>query len=65
MILGMRILHTTAAALVMPAPDVAAITRLPCVATGFESTLIRGNSFQDQSQTWMQLLNTKASLFIK
>lgn len=46
---------TTAAAQVMPAPDVAAITRLPCVTTGFGNTLIRGNSFQDKSQTWMQL----------
>ena len=48
-------LATTAAAQIMPAPDVAAIPRLPCVTTGFGNTLIRGNSFQDKSQTWMQL----------
>jgi hypothetical protein len=58
--LGMRLLFlillaTAANAQVMPAPDIAAIPRLPCVTTGFGNTLIRGNSFQDKSQTWMQL----------
>ena len=49
------LLATTAAAQVMPAPDIASIPRLPCVTTGFGNTLIRGNSFADKSQTWMQL----------
>jgi hypothetical protein len=49
------LLATTAAAQVMPAPDIASIPRLPCVTTGFCNTLIRGNSFADKSQTWMQL----------
>lgn len=38
-----------------PAPEVAAIPFLPCVTTGFGNSLIRGNSFEDKSQTWMQL----------
>lgn len=49
------LLATTAAAQISPAPDTASIPRLPCVTTGFGNTLIRGNAFQDKSQTWMQL----------
>jgi hypothetical protein len=49
-------LATTAIAQdILPAPDIASIRRLPCVTTGFGNTLIRGNSFADKSQTWMQL----------
>ncbi|MFM7604706.1 MAG: YncE family protein, partial [Prosthecobacter sp.] len=53
--LHLLFLATTAAAQVVPAPEIASIPRLPCVTTGFGNTLIRGNTFQDKTQTWMQL----------
>lgn len=53
--LFLTLLAFTANAQVIPAPDIASIPRLPCLTTGFGNTLVRGNNFQDKSQTWMQL----------
>ena len=40
---------------IIPAPEVAAIPYLPVITTGIGNTLIRGNHFDDTTQTWMQL----------
>ena len=40
---------------IIPVPKVEKIPYLPVTTTGIGNTLIRGNDFNDKSQTWMQL----------
>ena len=40
---------------IIPVPKVEKIPFLPVTTTGIGNTLIRGNDFNDKSQTWMQL----------